>query len=147
VPPLKLVKRTNNYEQKSQVFSKQSTRKIADLLNAVVSAKGSGYLARIKGYKIAGKTGTAEIVIDGQYNKNGAKRTFFAGFVPVKKPKYIMVTRLDYPKKCYSHYKPKKKISCEGSNSATIAFNEAMTNILNNDQSIKALSKKNSKKK
>jgi cell division protein FtsI (penicillin-binding protein 3) len=64
VPPLKLVKRTNNYEQKSQVFSKQSTRKIADLLNAVVSAKGSGYLARIKGYKIAGKTGTAEIVID-----------------------------------------------------------------------------------
>jgi hypothetical protein len=51
-----------------------------------------------------------------------------------------LVTRLDYPKK-------KKKISCEGSNSATIAFNEAMTNILNNDQSIKALSKKNSKKK
>ncbi|CAC9556034.1 hypothetical protein [uncultured Gammaproteobacteria bacterium] len=142
VPPLKLVENTNSYEQKSQVFSKESTRKIADLLDAVASAKGSGYRAQIKGYKVAGKTGTAEMVIDGRYNKDGAKRTFFTGFVPVKKPKYIMVVRLDYPKKCYTYYKPKKKISCGGSNSAAMVFKDAMKNILNSDQSIKPLSKK-----
>jgi cell division protein FtsI (penicillin-binding protein 3) len=48
-----------------------------------------------KGYSVAGKTGTAEMVINGRYNKNGAKRTFFTGFVSVKKPKYIMA-RMSY---------------------------------------------------
>ena len=142
VPPLKLVKNTNSYEQRAQVFSKKSTRKIADLLDSVASSKGSGYRAQIKGYEVAGKTGTAEMVIDGRYNKDGAKRTFFAGFVPVKKPKYIMVIRLDYPKKCYTYYKPKKKTSCGGSNSAAMVFKDAMENILNSDQSIERLSKK-----
>lgn len=140
--PLKLIKGVNNYEEKTQVFSKQSTHKIASLLDAVVSLKGSGYRAQIKGYNVAGKTGTAEMVIDGRYNKEGAKRTFFAGFTPVKKPKYIMVVRLDYPKKCYTHYKPKKQLSCEGSNSAAMVFRDAMEDILNGDQSIKLLAKK-----
>lgn len=142
VVPLKLVKGVNTYEQKTQVFSKQSTRKIADLLDAVVSLKGSGYRAQIKGYDIAGKTGTAEMVVDGYYNKEGEKRTFFAGFAPVKKPKYIMVVRLDSPKKCYAYYNPKIKISCEGSNSASMVFRDAMENILNSNQSIKLLAKK-----
>jgi cell division protein FtsI (penicillin-binding protein 3) len=44
------------------VFSKQTTHRIAELLDAVVSLKGSGYRARIKGYSVAGKTGTAEMV-------------------------------------------------------------------------------------
>lgn len=142
VLPLKLVKNVNSYGEKIQVFSKQSTRKIANLLDAVASLKGSGYRARIKGYDIAGKTGTAEMFINGRYNKEGAKRTFFAGFTPVKKPKYIMVVRLDYPKKCYTHYKPKKQLSCEGSNSASMVFKDTMENILRSDQSIKLLSKK-----
>jgi cell division protein FtsI (penicillin-binding protein 3) len=84
------------------------------------------------------------MVINGRYNKNGAKRTFFTGFVPVKKPKYIMAVRLDYPKKCYAYYKPYSKISCKGSNSAAIVFKEAMENILNSDQSVKLLAKKQS---
>ncbi len=142
IPPLKLVKGVSSYEEKRQVFSKESTHKIANLLDAVVSLKGSGYRARIKGYNIAGKTGTAEMVVDGKYNKDGAKRTFFAGFVPVKNPKYIMVVRLDHPKKCYAYYNPKIKISCEGSNSAAMVFKDAMQNILNSDQSIKILAKK-----
>ena len=142
IPPLKLINGIASNEQKTQVFSKQATHKIAELLDAVVSLKGSGYRARIKGYSVAGKTGTAEMVINGRYSKNGAKRTFFTGFVPVKKPKYIMAVRLDHPKKCYAYYKPYSKISCEGSNSAAIVFKEAMGNILNNDQSVKLLAKK-----
>ncbi|BAS67437.1 peptidoglycan D,D-transpeptidase FtsI family protein [Bathymodiolus septemdierum thioautotrophic gill symbiont] len=142
IPPLKLVKGVSTYQEKTQVFNKASTDKIASLLDAVVSLKGSGYRARIKGYNIAGKTGTAEMLINGKYNKDGAKRTFFVGFVPVKKPKYIMVVRLDYPKECYANWNPKLKISCEGSNSAAIVFKEAMENILSSDQSIKRTIKK-----
>ena len=135
VPELKLINGIAPNAQKTQVFSRQATDKIAELLDAVVSWKGSGYRARIKGYDVAGKTGTAEIVVNGRYSKDGAKRTFFAGFVPVKKPKYIMVVRLDHPKKCYA-WRSKVKISCEGSNSAAIVFKETMENILISDQSI-----------
>jgi len=103
----------------------------------VVSWKGSGYRARIKGYNIAGKTGTAEMVIDGKYHKDGAKRTFFTGFAPVKKPKYIMAVMLDYPKKCYVYNRPKLRNSCEGSNSAAMVFRDTMDSILGNDTLIK----------
>jgi|GEM_PF-117148 len=141
LPPLKLIKGVNINENPTPVFSKDTTHKIANLLDAVVSWKGSGYRARIKGYDIAGKTGTAEMVVNGQYNKKGAKRTFFTGFVPVKKPKYIMAVRLDYPKKCYTYWDPNKRNKCEGSNSAAMVFKDAMENILTTDQSIKLLAK------
>ena len=137
IPSLKLIKNMPSYEQNTQVFSKAATDKIATLLDAVASWKGSGYRARIKGYDIAGKTGTAEMVVDGKYHKKGAKRTFFTGFVPVKNPKYIMAVRLDYPKKCYVYKRPDLKNSCEGSNSAAMVFSDTMKNILTNDDSIK----------
>lgn len=140
IPELKLINSITLSEQKTQVFSKQATSKIAEILDAVVSWNSSGYRARIKGYNIAGKTGTAEIVLNGSYNKDGAKRTFFAGFVPVKKPKYIMVVRLDHPKKCYAWHS-NKQISCAGSNSAAIAFKDAMENILISDQSLQLSTK------
>jgi cell division protein FtsI (penicillin-binding protein 3) len=141
VPPLKLIKDANTFDETIQVFSKAATQKIANLLDAVVSWKGSGYRARIKGYDVAGKTGTAEMVVNGGYNKKGAKRTFFTGFVPVKKPKYIMAIRLDHPKKCYNYYYPDKRNKCGGSNSAAMTFKDAMENILTGDQSIKLLAK------
>ena len=141
IPPLKLIKGVNINEESTQIFSKDATHKIANLLDAVVSWKGSGYRARIKGYDIAGKTGTAEMVVNGQYNKKGAKRTFFTGFTPVKNPKYIMAVRLDYPKKCYTYYDPSIRNKCEGSNSAAMVFKDAMENILTADQSIKLLAK------
>jgi cell division protein FtsI (penicillin-binding protein 3) len=137
VPALKLVKNMPSYEQTTQVFSKEATSKIANLLDAVASWKGSGYRARIKGYNVAGKTGTAEMVVNGKYHKKGAKRTFFTGFVPVKNPKYIMAIRLDYPKKCYVYKRPNLKNRCEGSNSAAMVFSDTMKHILTNDTSVK----------
>lgn len=142
IPTLKLISNISTQPKTTQVFSKAATHKIANLLDAVVSQRGSGYRAQIKGYGVAGKTGTAEMVVNGRYSKEGAKRTFFAGFVPVENPKYIMVIRLDHPKKCHTHYTPKVKISCEGSNSAAMVFKETMENILSGDQSIKLLAKK-----
>ncbi len=137
IPPLKLIKNMPTYEQNTQVFSKKSTDKIANLLDSVASWDGSGYRASIEGYDVAGKTGTAEMIVNGSYNKDGAKRTFFTGFVPVKKPKYIMAIRLDHPKKCYNYYNPDKLNKCGGSNSAAIVFSDTMKHILTSDNSIK----------
>ncbi len=142
MPALKLVKGVNTIQNITPVFSMQSTHKIAALLDDVVSNEGSGYRAQIKGYNVAGKTGTAEMVVNGTYNKKGAKRTFFTGFVPVKQPKYIMAIRLDYPKKCYTSWDPNIRNKCEGSNSAAMVFKQAMENILNSDTSIKLSMKK-----
>jgi len=140
IPALRLVKGVNIDESVTQVFSKKSTQKIADILDSV-TLKGSGYRAQIKGYDVAGKTGTAEMVVNGRYNKKGAKRTFFTGFVPTKKPKYIMAVRLDHPKKCYTSWDPSVRNKCGGSNSASMVFKDAMENILTADQSIKLLAK------
>ncbi len=133
VPELKLIYGIASSTTKTKIFSKQAIDKIAEFLNSVVSQQGSGYRAQIEGFEVAGKTGTVEIVVNGHYSEDGAKRTFFAGFVPVKKPKYIMITRLDQPKKCYLQHS-KTKTSCKGSNSAAIVFKEAMQNILISNQ-------------
>jgi len=141
LPALKLIKDGNIDAQKQQVFSPESTQRIAEILDSVASMKGSGYRAIIDGYDVAGKTGTAEIVIDGKYSKEGQKRTYFVGFSPVINPKYIIAVRLDYPKKCFVYWDPTLKNRCEGSNSAAMAFKVAMERILNNDLEIQSVSK------
>jgi cell division protein FtsI (penicillin-binding protein 3) len=140
IPPLKLTKGVNIDDSMTPIFSKDSTHKIANILDSVASWNGSGYRARIKGYDVAGKTGTAEKIINGRYNKKGINRTFFTGFTPVKNPKYIMSIMLDHPKKCYRH-RSKKRDKCGGGNSAAMTFKDAMESILTTDQSIKLLAK------
>jgi len=137
LPSLKLIKNTYD-DQMQQVFTPESTRRIAEILDTVTSINGSGYRAVIDGYEIAGKTGTAEMVIDGKYSKDGAKRTYFVGFSPVINPKYIMAVRLDYPKKCFASWDPTLRNRCEGSNSAAMAFKKAMERILINDPEIQS---------
>ena len=140
LPELKLIKDGNIDTQKQQVFSPESTKRIAEILDSVVSIEGSGYRAIIDGYDVAGKTGTAEMVIDGKYSKEGEKRTYFVGFSPVINPKYIIAVRLDYPKKCFIYWDPTQRNRCQGSNSAAMAFKAAMERILINDLEIQSKS-------
>jgi len=140
LPTLKLIKDANIDTNKQQVFSPDSTKRIAEILDSVASMKGSGYRAIIDGYDVAGKTGTAEMVIDGKYSKEGQKRTYFVGFSPVINPKYIIAVRLDYPKKCFVYWDPTLRNRCEGSNSAAMAFKVAMERILVNDLEIQSVS-------
>ena len=139
LPSLKLLKDDNKNESITQVFTPESTQRISQILDSVASDNGSGYRAVIDGYSVAGKTGTAEMVIDGQYNKDGAKRTYFVGYSPADKPKYIMAVRLDYPKKCFVSWDPTMRNRCEGSNSASMAFKKAMERILINDSEVISL--------
>jgi len=136
VPNLKLIIDDEVTEESTQVFSAEITNRIKEILDSVASNDGSGYRARINGYEIGGKTGTAEMVVAGKYNKDGAKRTYFVGFSPVENPKYIMAVRLDYPKQCFVSWDPNIRNRCEGSNSAAMAFKDAMEKILNADASI-----------
>lgn len=135
---LKLLLKEQYTEKEIPVFSEATINRIKEILDSVASNNGSGYLASINGYEIAGKTGTAEMVVDGKYSKDGIKNTYFVGFSPVKNPKYIMAVRIENPKKCFASWDANVKIPCNGSNSAAIAFKNAMEKILNIDAEIQA---------
>jgi len=144
IPRLKLFKNFNKFDEDNvKVFKKETVRKIAKHLDAVVSKDGSGYRARIKGHSVAGKTGTVNKRLDtGGYSKKGKHDTFFSGFSPVDNPKYFMTIHLNQPKKCF-RYKTTKPYKCEGSNSASMVFKKSMEKLLNNDLFIKNLQKDN----
>jgi cell division protein FtsI (penicillin-binding protein 3) len=79
-----------------RVFSEETSYKMRALLRLVVT-KGTGGKADAPGYRVGGKTGTAEKLIGGRYSKNVVV-TSFAGVFPMDEPRYAMVVMLDEPK-------------------------------------------------
>jgi cell division protein FtsI (penicillin-binding protein 3) len=66
------------------------------LLRLVVM-KGTGKKADAPGYRIGGKTGTAQKLINGRYSQT-INITSFAGVFPMDDPQYVIVVMLDEPK-------------------------------------------------
>ena len=66
------------------------------LLNATAPG-GSGKRAAVPGYRVGGKTGTAEKVVNGRYAKNVRFNAFVAAF-PMEDPQYIVLSIVDEPK-------------------------------------------------
>jgi cell division protein FtsI/penicillin-binding protein 2 len=64
------------------------------LVNAV--EKGEAQWTKLKGYRIAGKTGTASIPVAGHYDPDSTI-TSFIGFAPAEKPKFVMLVILEKP--------------------------------------------------
>ena len=79
-----------------RVFSVDTSYKMRSLLRLVVT-HGTGKKADAPGYRIGGKTGTAEKLIGGRYSKNVVVTTF-AGVFPMDEPRYVIVAMLDEPK-------------------------------------------------
>lgn len=80
-----------------QVLKDETVPKITLLLEKVVT-DGHGKRAGVKGYKVAGKTGTAQVVGEnGSYEENAHIGTF-AGFFPSNEPRFALVVKLDKPK-------------------------------------------------
>lgn len=79
------------------VITPQVARQMRDMMEKVVS-EGGGKPAAIKGYRIAGKTGTAEKLAEGGGYAAGKYIASFVGFVPADKPMYAMLVMLDTPR-------------------------------------------------
>ncbi|MDG0812196.1 penicillin-binding transpeptidase domain-containing protein [Cohnella rhizosphaerae] len=81
-----------------QVISAQTSKKVGEYLEQVVSDReiGTGRNAYIDGYRIAGKTGTAQKVINGVYAEDKFVVSFI-GYAPVEDPKIVLYVLVDEP--------------------------------------------------
>ena len=90
------VDRGHPVAQGRRVFTEDTSYKMRSLLRLVVT-QGTGQKADAPGYRLGGKTGTAEKLVGGHYT-SAAVVTSFAGVFPMDEPRYAMVMMLDDPK-------------------------------------------------
>lgn len=80
-------------------ISEKASSSLAQMLEGVVS-EGSGKKAYIEGYKVGGKTGTAQKYEDGKV-ASGKYVSSFCGFFPSNNPRYLALIIVDEPQGTY----------------------------------------------
>ncbi|HZG57851.1 stage V sporulation protein D [Paenibacillus sp.] len=81
---------------RDNVISEETSKLVRQALESVV-AKGTGRNAFIEGYRVGGKTGTAQKVVNGRYSPT-EHIVSFIGFAPADDPKIVVYTAVDNPK-------------------------------------------------
>jgi cell division protein FtsI/penicillin-binding protein 2 len=94
---------TNGEEKKTQakevmqVMREDTAKKVGEMMVSVV-VNGHGKKAAVTGYRVAGKTGTAQVPSPGGGYYADRHIGSFAGFAPVDNPRFSMIVRLNNPK-------------------------------------------------
>ncbi|MFL6845233.1 MAG: peptidoglycan D,D-transpeptidase FtsI family protein [Allosphingosinicella sp.] len=96
--PATLIKTDSSHPvpQGHRVFTEETSYRMRALLRLVVT-DGTGKKANAPGYRVGGKTGTAEKIVGGHYT-GASVVTTFAGVFPMDEPRYVVVAMLDDPK-------------------------------------------------
>ncbi|OFZ31546.1 MAG: cell division protein [Bdellovibrionales bacterium RIFCSPHIGHO2_01_FULL_40_29] len=85
-----------------RVISESTAEQMREMLVAVTSDKATGTLARVSGFSVGGKTGTAQKVkTTGRGYMPGGYIASFAGFIPAQNPEYVIFIGVDRPRKGY----------------------------------------------
>ncbi len=103
---------------KNQLITEETSKKVLHMMENVV-LNGGGTLAQIPGYRIAGKTGTAEKLKSGGGYAANEYFASFVGIAPIENPQYIVLVIVDTPHSVYY-----------GSQVAAPIFKEIMQQIL-----------------
>ena len=107
-----------------KIADESTIESVREMLRGVV-VKGTGKNADIPGWKVAGKTGTAQKWKDGKYSNNDFISNFI-GFLPADNPQLLALIMLDEPSKPF-HW---------GNEGAAVAFRRIMGRIINMDDTI-----------
>lgn len=78
-----------------QVLKESTAQTVKEMMTAAVE-EGEARVFKPKGFKVAGKTGTAQIPVAGHYDPNKTIASF-VGFAPADDPKFVMLVRYDQP--------------------------------------------------
>ena len=79
-----------------QAIPASVARQIKSIMETVVSESGTGKRASVRGYRIAGKTGTVHKSTRGGYSED-RYLSIFAGMAPASKPRLVMVVTVNEP--------------------------------------------------
>lgn len=98
-------------------ISVETAQKMRDVMVGVASPKGTARRAAIRGYSVAGKTGTAQKVVNRRYSDHLFYATF-CGIVPASEPRLVVLVTLDFEERRRFH---------QGGNSAGPIFRRLAT--------------------
>ena len=79
-----------------RAISADTAATLTQIMEDVVD-RGTGERAKIAGYTVAGKTGTAKKLVNGSYRGHSDYNVSFVGFVPSRKPVFAIVVVVDSP--------------------------------------------------
>lgn len=94
--PVSMISRDGAPEGK-RVISGDISRAVMAMMETVVSREGTAVLAKIPGYRIAGKTGTVKKLAPNGGYLDDKYLSVFAGVAPVSKPRFAAVVMIDDP--------------------------------------------------
>ena len=108
-----------------RVVKAVTARRMRDVMTGVASPKGTARRAAIRGYSVAGKTGTAQKVVNKRYSDHLFRATFCgivpAGVVKDNDPRFVILVTLDFEERAKFH---------QGGNSAGPVFRRIATGTL-----------------
>jgi cell division protein FtsI (penicillin-binding protein 3) len=87
-------------EEGERVISERTATQLRRMLEGVLAPGGTASEVSVPGYELAGKTGTAEKVVDGEYSDTQFIASF-VGFAPADDPELLVVIVVDVPKGDY----------------------------------------------
>jgi cell division protein FtsI (penicillin-binding protein 3) len=94
--PLSFVK-VNEEPVGQQIISPQTAGQVRTMLESVVSPEGTASRAQVAGYRVGGKTGTAQKLVNGHYSQSSYVGSF-VGIAPMSKPRFIIAVMVDDPR-------------------------------------------------
>ncbi|HYO28225.1 MAG TPA: penicillin-binding protein 2, partial [Azonexus sp.] len=93
--PLSLLKVDQPVVHGVPVFSARTAREMRVMLEMAAGPEGTAPKARVPGYRVGGKTGTAHKLVDGAYANKYVSA--FVGFAPISDPRLIVAVMIDEP--------------------------------------------------
>jgi len=93
--PLSLTKLEDAPPHGTRVFSPQTMRELRTMLEMAVQPEGTAPKARVPGYRVGGKTGTAYKIEGGVYAKKYVAS--FVGVAPISDPRLVVAVMIDEP--------------------------------------------------
>ena len=80
-----------------RIHGEALTMEVIKMMETVTEIEGTGKAAAVEGYRVAGKTGTAQRFINGRFDPD-SHNVWFVGIVPAYEPRLVMVVVVNDPK-------------------------------------------------